>query len=319
MFRFLLAGLVMGSSGCTGGRPQSILEPAGPHAGMIATLWWEMFAVYGIVFLVTLVLVGLALIVRRKERPALGQRFVFVAGIGIPAVILIVMLISTIRVSLRLSEGSTDFHVRVIGHHWWFEVQYPDHAIVDANEIHVPADSMVRFELSSAHVIHSFWVPRLGGKLDLLPDHPNHLRLQSGRPGVYEGTCTEYCAGPHALMEFRLVVHDRDDFERWLEQRRQPPPAPSDPRLVRGRDVFLNGGCAACHTIKGVSGAQIGPDLSHVGSRRTLGAGRLVNTPGYLAGWIANPQTLKPRNLMPRSYLSPEDLHTLVDYLGSLR
>ncbi len=317
--RFLPGASALLSSGCTVELPHSILDPAGPHAGLIADKWWQMFVVYGIVYIVTLALLALALIARRREEPVLGARFVFAAGIVIPTLILVAMLISTIRTTTEMHGiGGEDFRVGVIGHSWWFEVRYPDHGIVDANEIHVPAGSMVLYELTSAGVIHSFWAPRLGGKRDQLPDHPTELRLQADRPGVYHGTCTEYCAGPHALMAFRVVAHDPEDFERWLARNKQPAPVPSDPRLLRGRDVFLNAGCAACHSIRGLSQANIGPDLTLVGSRITLGAGLLPNTAGNMSGWIANPQSLKPRNLMPRSYLPPEDLHAVVDYLRSL-
>ncbi len=300
-------------------RPHSILDPGGPNAERIAELWWQMLGVYGAVFLVTLLLMVLALVARRRDRPVLGSRFVFVCGIAIPALILVLMLVHTIRITVQLTEGPGDFRVQVIGRHWWFEVRYPDYGIVDANEIHVPVGSSVRYELSSDGVIHSFWIPRLGGKRDLLPDHPTELLLKAERPGVYHGTCTEYCGGPHALMAFRQVVHTEEDFRDWLRRARQPRTAPSDPWLERGGNVFMEAGCAACHAINGLSEATSGPDLTLVGSRLTLGAGQLPNSIGNLSGWIANPQTLKPRNLMPRFYLPPEDLHSLVDYLWSLQ
>jgi protoheme IX farnesyltransferase len=306
-------------NGCSTQGPHSILDPAGPHAEHIAALWWQMLIIYGIVFVVTLAIVALALIARRSEKPVLGPGFVFIAGIAIPTLILVIMVIVTIRVTVKLAEGPADFRVQVVGHHWWFEVRYPDHGIVDANEIHVPVGTMVRYELSSGGVVHSFWVPRLGGKRDLLPDHPTELLLKADLPGVYHGTCTEYCGGPHALMDFRLVAHEPEEFEQWLQRNKQPRPAPSEPRLLHGREVFMNAGCAACHSINGLSQADTGPDLTTIGSRLTLGAGILPNTPGNLYGWIANPQSLKPRNMMPRSYLPPEDLHNLVEYLWSLK
>jgi cytochrome c oxidase subunit II len=305
--------------GCTVRLPHSIIDPAGPQAAHIAELWWQMFTVYGIVYVITLLLLALAVFARRRERPLLGAGFVVVAGIAIPTVILVIMLALDIRVHHKISYDREDFQVQVIGHGWWFEVRYPDHGIVDANEIHIPVESIVRFELSSAHMIHSFWVPRLGGKRDQLPDHPNYLRLEASEPGVYFGTCTEYCAGQHARMDFRLVAHTREDFEQWLRHRRQPLPVPTAPRLARGREVFREAGCAACHAIRGVSEADTGPDLTHIGARLTLGAGQFANTEGALAGWIANSQALKPGNEMPRTYLPPEDLHTLVEYLWSLR
>ena len=322
--RLTVSGLVQGVSalslsGCTVRLPHSILNSAGPHAGYMEWMSWLMLIVYGIVFVVTLLILGLALIARKRDRPVLGTRFVVIAGAAIPTVILVIMLILDIRIHKKIADAREDFHVQVIGHGWWFEVRYPEQGIVDANEIHVPAGRMVRFELSAANMIHSFWVPRLGGKRDQLPDHPNQLRLEASHPGVYHGVCTEYCAGQHARMGFRLVAHTPEDFQRWILHRRRSPPVPFDPRLLRGMDVFLNSGCASCHSVRGVSQGDIGPDLTHVGSRLTLGAGRFDNTWGLMSGWIANPQALKPRNLMPRSYLPPDDLHTVVDYLRSLK
>jgi cytochrome c oxidase subunit 2 len=306
-------------SGCTVSLPQSMLNPAGPYAGHISTLTWQMIIVYGIVFVITLLILAAALAARKRDRTVLGSRFVVVAGIAIPTVILVFMLISDIRVSKKIDQKNDTFQVQVIGHGWWFEVRYPDYGIIDANEIHVPAGSVVRYELSAEGVVHSFWIPRLGPKRDQLPDHPNELRLVAGSPGVYYGICTEYCAGQHARMAFRLVAHAPEEFEWWLRQRQEPQPAPSDPWLLFGREVFLNRGCAECHSIQGSAQGEIGPDLTHVGSRRTLGAGQLDNTRGTLLGWISNSQALKPGNRMPRTYLPPEELHALADYLGSLK
>ena len=304
---------------CEGKRPRSILQPAGPHAEQIAWLWWLMFDTYGVVYLATLLLLVLALLARKREKPVLGSRFVVIAGIVIPTVILIVMLFFELRVSRGIHSTRSDFHVQVIGHGWWFEVRYPDYNIVDANEIHIPVNQMIRFELSARGMIHSFWVPKLGGKRDQLPDHANNLHLMASIPGMYHGTCTEYCAGQHARMAFRLVAHTQDDFNRWLLRNQQLQEVPSQPRLMKGMQVFSTAGCASCHSIRGFSQADIGPDLTYIGSRLTLGAGQLENTWGSLSGWIANSQALKPNNQMPRTYLSPEDLHALTDYLWSLQ
>jgi cytochrome c oxidase subunit II len=300
-------------------QPQSILDPAGPHAAEITRLWWEMFTVYGLVFLLTLLLLGLALAARKRERTPLGWKFVAVAGIAIPVAILVVMLYRDLGVHQRLMRHHADFRVEVIGHGWWFEVRYPEHGLIDANEIHVPAGGTVRFDLSAASMVHSFWIPRLGGKRDQLPDHDNTLHLDVPRPGVYHGICTEYCAGQHARMGFRLVAHSPEEFAAWLERRSRPPAEPADPWLGRGREVFRSAGCSSCHAIRGLGAADTGPDLTHLGSRLTLGAGALQNNRGTLMGWIADPQSLKPRVRMPRAYLPPEDLDALVDYLRSLQ
>ncbi len=319
LYGFLLLSISLPLVACRVERPHSILDPAGPAADQIATLWWQMFWVYGVVFIITLGLLFLALRSRRRDGSPLGSRFVFMAGIAIPALILVGMLVLTLRVMGNLHASSEDFQVKVISHHWWFEVQYPEYGVADANEIHVPVGSMVRFELSAAGVIHSFWVPRLGGKRDMLPDYYTELYLQADEPGVYQGTCTEYCAGVHALMGFRLVAHEPKDFARWLERAAEPPPTPADSHLQRGQEVFMGSSCAGCHTIKDLSQGTIGPDLTLIGARHTLGAGTLDNNRGNLAGWIANSQALKPGNEMPLSYLEPEDLLALVDYLWSLQ
>ncbi|MCL7489452.1 MAG: c-type cytochrome [Desulfobulbaceae bacterium] len=297
---------------------EHMLNPAGPAAARIAEIWWEMLVVYGIVYLVTMALLVWALAIRRREGSRPGSRFVFIAGFVIPTVILVIMLFAAILDTMELGKGEPGFRVKVTSHHWWFEVQYPDLGIVDANEINIPAGVLTDFELQSHAVVHSFWIPRLGGKRDMLPDHPTHLMLMADEAGEFRGTCTEYCAGPHALMAFRLIAHDPEEFEQWVRRRSRIPEEPSDPLLVRGREVFMEQGCMACHAIRGLSESNTGPDLTHVGSRRTLGAGTIPNSEGSLAGWIANPQTIKPGSLMPRSFLSPEDLHALTAYLRSL-
>ncbi len=315
----LLLPVVFALVGCATDGPRSFLDPAGPAAEQIASLWWKMFWVYGLVFVVTMALLILALSARRREGSPLGNRFVFTAGVAIPALILIVMLVITLQVMGNLRPTGEDLRVKVTSHHWWFEVEYPGHGVLDANEIHVPVGSQVRFDLHSAGIVHSFWVPKLGGKRDMLPDYYNELYLQADKPGVYHGTCTEYCAGVHALMGFRLVAHEPQDFAGWLEDAAEPPPDPAEPGLQRGREVFMSSGCAGCHTIKGVSGGTIGPDLTLIGARHTLGAGTMENSRGNLAGWIANSQAIKPGNKMPRSYIEANDLHALVDYLWSLK
>lgn len=316
---FFLLLTVFLLAGCGTERPHSILDPAGPAAELIAGLWWRMLWVYGLVFIATLVLLILALVVRRRETNVLGFRFVFLTGVAIPTVILIIMLVDTLRVMGQLHAHEEDLRIKVVSHHWWFEVQYPGYDVIDANEIHIPTGKTVRFDLISEGVIHSFWVPRLGGKRDMLPDHFTELHLKANQPGVYQGTCTEYCAGTHALMNFRLVAHEPEDFTRWLEFAAQQPHAPEDAYLQRGREAFMRGGCAACHAVKGVSRGILGPNLTLVGARLTLGAGTIENNKGNLAGWIANSQAIKPGNMMPKIYLEPEDLHALVDYLWSLQ
>jgi cytochrome c oxidase subunit II len=177
----------------------------------------------------------------------------------------------------------------------------------------------VLIELQAADVIHSFWVPNLAGKTDMLPEKRTYAWLIADRPGIFRGQCAEYCGGPHALMAFVVVALAPDDFEAWVAERQQPTPAPDSSELQRGQQAFFQAGCHNCHAIRGTAAVgRRGPDLTHMGSRQTIGAGILPNNTGNLSGWIANPQAIKPANLMPNSHLDSEDLHALTAYLQSL-
>ncbi|MCW8139021.1 MAG: cytochrome c oxidase subunit II [Planctomycetota bacterium] len=248
------------------------------------------------------------------------MRLDVVAGIVGPTVILVGMLFYSLRVSTALHLPEAAFTVRVTGFQWWWDVRYPDHDIVTANELYVPVGEVVRLELRAADVVHSFWVPNLHGKMDLLPEHPNQFWLRAEVPGVYRGQCAEFCGLQHALMAFDVVALPKDEFERWVAERQRPHPEPADDELRLGQEVFFSAGCNACHAVGGTDAvALVGPDLTHIGTRRTLGAGTVANTRGDLAGWISQPQVLKPGNLMPPSYLEPRELHALVRWLETLR
>jgi cytochrome c oxidase subunit II len=323
----LLGGLLAvlaGLAGC-GADFQSALHPAGEDARRIAESWWVMLAVYGAVFLATLGLLLAALAAGRRERPPDGPpggatRFVVVAGIVVPAAILLAMLVYSLALGLALRPPETALTIEVTGHQFWWDVRYPDHGVVTANEIHVPAGEPTRLLLRSADVVHSFWAPNLQGKMDLLPDEVNRFWLRPERPGTFRGQCAEFCGASHALMAFDVVVRPKEEHERWLAERAAPRPEPADPRARRGREVFLDAGCAACHAVRGTPAvARLGPDLTHVGSRRALGAGTTANDAPTLARWIAAPHAVKPGNRMPPSHLPEDDLEALVAWLGSLR
>jgi cytochrome c oxidase subunit II len=310
-------------SGCHRDHTQSALHPAGPAADRIAALWWFMFIVLGIVFLIVLALTWAA-VARRPVggtgSPALGTRFIVISGIVLPSFVLVALLFMSVRTSIALRLPETNYRVQVIGHQWWWEVHYPDHGVTSANELYIPANEPVLIELTSADVIHSFWVPNISGKMDMLPGHTNLFSLEARRPGVYRGQCAEFCGLQHALMAFEVVVLPPDEFERWLAEKQEPLPEPDTPLRLRGREVFYEAACHNCHAIRGAEAeGLIGPDLTHIGSRLSLGAGILRNNRGNLAGWIANPQPLKPGNRMPPSYLESDDLHALVEYLESLK
>jgi cytochrome c oxidase subunit 2 len=191
--------------------------------------------------------------------------------------------------------------------------------VVTANEIHIPVGRPVLINTHSQDVIHSFWMPELHGKRDLIPGHPSAIWLQADRPGVFQGQCAEFCGLQHAHMRLIVVAEPEETFQAWLEAQRQSAQPPRDPLAERGMHVFVSGPCALCHAIRGTDAAgHVAPDLTHIASRATLAAGTLPNTPGHLAGWIIDSQSVKPGNAMPSMSLSPEDLQALLAYLGNL-
>ncbi len=322
---FGLVGLFV--AGCHSDHAQSALHPAGPAAWEMAWLWWLLLAVCTAVFLWVLVLTTLAVWPNPEERPPrppLSERFILISGIYITGAILLVILVASLVVQRGLSVPDTEHTIRVIGHQWWWEVHYPDDNIVIANELHIPAGRPVLIELESADVIHSFWVPNLQGKTDMIPGLINRTWLASDREGVFRGPCAEYCGVQHALMAFEVVVRSPEDYEQWIAQRQAAAAAtadvPEDDELAqRGRELYFTRGCNNCHRIAGTAAVGVrGPDLTHLANRRTLAAGVLPNTPQNLKAWIADPQGIKPGNLMPRTQLDDEELRALVAYLNQL-
>jgi cytochrome c oxidase subunit II len=295
----------------------TVSEPAGE----VARLWWFMFVLFTVVFLLVLFFLAWALLARpgRTGPPGGNTRFVVWGGIIIPTVVVLVLLFWSLKSTVALRLPETRVRIEVIGHQWWWEVHYPDEGISTANELYIPAGEPVKVELRAADVIHSFWVPNLQGKRDLLPEVTNVWWIRSDVPGVYRGQCAEFCGVQHALMAFMVVVVPPEEFAQWVADRQRPPREPADAWLERGRAVFFQEGCANCHAIGATEASGlIGPDLTHIGTRLTLGAGTVTNNAGTMAGWIANPQTIKPGNRMPRSFIGSEDLHALVDYLFTL-
>ena len=303
---------------------QSVLAPASRAAGAIEWLWWLMFWVCTAIFVLVLVLLVIALLRRRRaDRPAppLGQGFIIALGIVMPAVVLVGFLIANLVIARDITEHDAALTIRVVGRQWWWHVEYPEHGIVGANEIHIPAGVPVRLELRSADVIHSFWVPRLAGKMDMTPGvEITNLVIRADAPGTYRGQCAEYCGTQHALMAFHVVALPPDQFDEWVERARRPAAPPADERLLRGYKAFSDAACGNCHAIRGTEfTGRIGPDLTLLGSRLTLGAGTVPNNRGNLEGWISNPQAIKPGNLMPPTYLSADELHAMADYLETLK
>ncbi|WP_166442707.1 cytochrome c oxidase subunit II [Phragmitibacter flavus] len=317
MATVLAVFLMVGCRG-TGNDFQSAFHPASVEAREMAGLGWMMVAVYGSVFFGTMGLVVLALVNRRSngEAPGGSDRFVLVAGMVVPTVILVGMLVVSLRVSAAMRAPETAFRIEVTGNFWWWEVRYPDHGIVTANEIRIPVGVPVRLELKSRDVIHSFWVPNLHGKMDMLPDQMNQFWLRADREGVYRGTCAEFCGGQHARMGIDVVALSEDGFEQWVQERTRT----REPGDARGKELFFSTGCAACHAVGGTQAvSNLGPDLTHMADRLNLAASTLPNTRENLKRWIVDPQSIKPLSLMPPTEIGPEELEALLDYLQTLK
>jgi cytochrome c oxidase subunit 2 len=310
---------------------QSALDPAGLQAARIEGLWWLLFWVCTAVFVAVLGALFLAIRKGRSadpDRPTERSLTIGVAAAGGTTVlILFVLLFVSVRAGRAvdaIGKPADALTVQITGYQWWWHVEYlnpqPSLRITTANELHLPVGRPILFLLEGGDVIHSFWVPNLHGKTDLVPGRQNSTWLQIDRPGVYRGQCAEYCGLQHAHMALVVVAEPEDAFQRWVAAQRHPAPAPSTPEQTRGLDIVERGPCAMCHTIRGTqAGGRMGPDLTHFASRSTIAAGTAPNTPGYLAGWIADPQHLKPGNRMPPTGLASEDLQAVVAYLGSLR
>lgn len=304
-----------------------MLDPKGPAAQHVANLWWLLFWMATAVFVLVLGFLLLALFRRRSDlapstvEPRSGPRVVLWAGIIVPALVLLVVFGATLWTLRALASPTIpdDLTVHVIGQRWWWEVQYPQQQFATANEIHIPVDQPVRFVLSSPNVIHSFWVPELQGKMDLVPGTTNELWLEADEPGVYRGICAEFCGVQHAKMNFLVVAEPWEDFEAWLANQQQPAAQPTDSLTQLGQEIFFESGCMNCHTIKGTQATgKLGPDLTHLASRRTLASAAIDNNLGNLGGWIADPQHIKPGSLMPATDLTGVELQALLAYLATL-
>lgn len=308
------------------GWPPPVLDPAGPYSEPVTTLAWALLIGGALVLAIVLAALAVALFGSTRLKARLGgERAIWIGGFAFPAVVLTGLLVWGLWLTSHLAPAKIaqdTMRVRVIGEMWWWRVHYLDgegrETLRDANELHVPVGRPVLLELQAADVIHSFWVPRLGGKMDMIPGRTNRLLIQADKPGIYKGQCAEYCGGPHALMGFLVIAHAPEDFARWQASRR---PAAIPAAAARGAELFLSSGCAACHTIRGTpANGLAGPDLTHVGTRHSLGAGILPNNRGTLIGWTADSQSIKPANRMPAyKQLSAEELNALALYLETRR
>ena len=308
---------------------QSIIHPGGIQAARVSDLWWVMFWICTVVWCAVALGAAIAIARGRRGTTTASERqlgtSVAVAG-GLSIVALIALLFQSVVTGRALDtlRSPDALRIQVTGNQWWWDVQYvtanPSLRVTTANEIHIPVGRPIRFDLLSTDVIHSLWIPNLQGKIDLVPGRLNELWLQADRAGVYRGQCAEFCGLQHAKMALVVVAESGDDFERWLTGNRASAPAPVTPEQQRGKDVVERGPCAMCHNISGtLAGGRSAPDLTHIASRSTIGAGSVPNTRGYLAGWIADPQHIKPGSRMPSVGLSGEELQAVVAYLETLK
>ncbi len=326
--------------GCAG-HQQSVVDPAGPQAGRIDTLWWSFFWLLGIIFIIVMVLTLLTLTRRHRgieqeplestHRPApqtesrMGR--IVTGATVITIVILFVLIVASVgtgKAVADLSQKKNPLTIQVTGNQWWWQIQYlnsdPSQTLTTANEMHIPLGRPVQILGQSQDVIHSFWVPNLHGKRDLIPSRTTTEWIEADTPGVYRGQCAEFCGLQHAHMSLWVIAEPEDKFEAWFRAQSQPAATPSDPDTQRGQQVFLNHACIFCHQIRGTTASgQNAPDLTHFASRRGIAANTVPNTKGNLAGWILDPQSMKPGNHMATIAVNSTDLQPLVDYLESLK
>lgn len=312
----------------------SVLSTRGVTGAHETALGWFLVITSLVVVLVITVLV-LAASLRRRPRTASSQvasggaaglPWIVWGGMVVPAIVLIGAFVFTITTldAVAAPTRPPAATIRITGHQWWWEVQYvspqPDQSVTTANEIHIPVGEPVELQLEAADVIHSFWIPELAGKTDMIPGQTNTMWVEAKAPGTFLGTCGEFCGAQHAHMRLRVVAESPDRYRAWLaDQRRTALPA-TDSAIAAGLHVFLSSGCANCHTIRGtIAGGAVGPDLTHLASRQTIAAGTLPNSAGSLYGWITGAQLIKPGNHMPSMPVGAHDLQALVAYLETLK
>jgi cytochrome c oxidase subunit 2 len=335
-FRLLAVWLVLASAlpGQTVHAIGDIFKPLASPALAVKDLSYLVFAICAAIFVIVAGLLTYALVRFRRrahndnsEPPQVyGSNQIEIAWTVIPILIVFVLTMTTARVIAALqdkSQPANAVQVTAIGHQWWWEFRYPGSNVVTANEMHIPVSPAGKerpafLTLESADVAHSFWVPQLAGKTDVIPNRANHMWLDPHETGIYYGNCAEYCGTQHANMLIRIVVESDEDFDKWIAQQQQP--AVADPKVSQARNAFLGMACINCHTVRGTPAHGIfGPDLTHLMSRRTLASGMIPNSFGTVFAWVGHPQTIKPGNLMPDMQLNNLELAQVATYLATLR
>jgi cytochrome c oxidase subunit 2 len=311
---------------------QSMVDPAGSKAALVDHFWHFLIITASIVTAIVFLALLIALFKRHRpvepEEPAVQARLTrwVSASAAMTLVIIVVFLFTDFRLGRAIATipAQTPLHVNVIGHQWWWEFQYtdsvPSNWITTANELHIPVGRPVVLNMSSPDVIHSFWVPDLSGKKDLIPGHQTETWIEADSAGVYRGQCAEFCGMQHAKMAMLVVAEPAEKFNQWVLANRASAAEPADSTAKAGKQVFLTAGCAVCHAIGGTAaGATVGPNLTHFGSRGSIAAASLPNNRGNLGGWILDPQRIKPGAMMPPNGLDPDQLNAILAYLEGLK
>ena len=306
---------------------QSAVSPAGPQAAHLDRLWWIFFWVCTVVYVVVLAFLAKALKQPRAEPAYDATMKTWVTGATIASTVillgLLVVSVAVGRVTGDLPTGQA-LKINLTGYQWWWKAEYehPDwsNRVTTANELHLPVGQPVTLALTAADVIHSFWIPNIHGKRDLIPGEVNLISFRIDRPGVYRGQCGEFCGLQHAHMALFVVAEPKDVFDRWYTNQIKPAATPAGQHELRGLQVFTQGSCSLCHAIRGtISGGQSAPDLTHLKSRGSIAAGTMNNTPHELRQWITNPHSVKPGVRMPANTLDSSDMEALIAYLETLR
>ena len=325
-------------AGCTPSHPQSTFDAQGPVAERQLTLFWIILWAATFVF----VIVGgglLYTVIRFRRRPGQGipaqvhgSTKLEIGWTVVPAVALIVLAVPTVISEFYISNPPSGdrLQVNVTAHQWWWEIEYPESGVVTSNELHIPVDMTVNVDLTSTDVLHSFWVPKLAGKMDIFPGKTTSLWFEADEVGESFGQCAEFCGESHAWMRFRVIADTPEEFEAWKASQLADAPVPTTPEETEGARLFLNKGCIACHTVSGVDGAVgvRGPNLTHLGGRVTMAAGIMDMNTDNLREWLTDPDEMKPGNIMsneapvytnPDLALSSVEIDALVAYLQGLK
>jgi cytochrome c oxidase subunit 2 len=313
------------------GTPPSALNPAGPNSATIASLFNVVLVIATVVFVVVegLILIS-AFRFRRRAKDTSeptqvhGNTKAEIAWTILPALIVVTLFVMALQTQQTLdakpAAAAEQMTVKVIGHQFWWEYQYPDLGITTATDLVIPTGKVVNLELSSVDVIHSFWVPQLNGKTDAFPNHVNYTWIQANTPGIYYGQCAELCGASHANMRVVVIAKTPEEFDQWVKGQQAPAAEPTDALAQQGQLVFSAGACIGCHAIAGTAAnGKTGPDLTHMGSRTSIAGGMLTNTEGNMRRWLANPPALKPGSIMPNLNLTRTEIDALTAYLQSLK